>query len=114
MQKLNGAECPACGCRDSQVVRRRIGWATGVDHPRRASRWRCNHCATLFNAEDPESADAEQSDPATYTAVYQPSRCACPYCQSLETRVTSSPGGGRRRHKCESCEMPFDSVEGAN
>ena len=38
-----------------------------------------------------------------------PRTCPCPLCGSLDTRTTSSRGGGYRFHRCRACGARFQS-----
>lgn len=118
LQKINGPECPRCGCRDSRPVSEARRWGRGQ---RRRCAY-CNHTWTPHRgdwseyptlreamergvapgAEDPPNGDPDRG--VTYQVI------RCPACRSDETRVTRTMRP-IRYHKCEACGNNFKSSE---
>lgn len=90
LERINGPECPTCGCRDGETLRAH-GALWGEQRPRR----RCNHCGRTFTAG------------LAYRPAKQPH---CPECGSPNTKITSSPLP-IRWHKCQDCDAAFKTVE---
>jgi len=110
LQRVQGPDCPECGCQDAEVVDRGTRW--GQPHERR----QCNHCGRTWYAaveqsavSDQPSAEAESNDEADQLVVYR-SVC-CPHCGSAQTKVTSTRRP-IRHHKCLECGWSFKSMEG--
>ena len=117
--KVEGPECPDCGCADSRVVR-----TVGGFYGKR--QWReCLACGRAFAAPvpkkrpegSPHDENRDQGIKGTRDqeggVVYRPVRC--PKCQSTDAPVTKTEKeDGKptiRRHKCRNCDWAFKSVE---
>ena len=101
--RVDGPECPECGCRESVVVGRSGWWG------RPSTRRRCGFCAVEFSAveDDDEEEDAAVDDVVKFHVV------RCPFCGSEDTKVTSTRRPVRH-HRClaEGCGLTFKSKEG--
>jgi len=115
LRRVEGPECPRCGCQDAEVVGRSARW--GQVHERR----QCSHCGrTWLTAVEEEpsavsgqpsvtpAAEPEPAEDADQVVVY-PAIC-CPQCGSKRTKV-SSTRRPIRFHKCLECGWTFKSAE---
>ena len=100
LDKVDGPDCPGCGCRDTQLLQKVTDWGDP------AERRRCNHCGKKFTARI-ESAELER-DNAKHCVEYP--LLTCPYCDSIKTRVQSTRRP-LRQHTCLDCEEAFQSIE---
>lgn len=132
LQRVDGPECPRCGCPDSTIL---LGasprWISAVD-PKTGAPWgqnsptqrrRCRACGELFYAP-PASAPADEPAASTPPAVSAgngpPSGVRyyvlrCPKCRSDQVKVTKTmhphDAPTVRYHKCGECGHRFKSVE---
>ncbi|MFH1268668.1 MAG: hypothetical protein ABIK89_23325 [Planctomycetota bacterium] len=105
LDKVNGPECPACGCEDGEVLE----LSTWFGQPR--ERRRCNHCGRIWLANVEPPAEIPQPEDVDRPVVYQ--LTACPHCGSTRTHVTSTRRP-IRHHKCLACGWTFKSCEKHN
>lgn len=106
LTRVDGPECPRCGCTDSEIVRWQRGWSG-----RRQARRRCRHCGAVFSGESEQDDDEE--DAVGEPAARQPVRYVttrCPSCGSADVKVTSTRRP-IRHHKCQACGETFKSYE---
>ncbi len=107
LDRVEGPECPACGCRASTIVKRYTTWGVDADDDTKlgeveCARRVCNHCAHSFTAPLGRSEPAER--PVAYKVL------TCPVCGSKDTLVTGTKRP-IRHHKCRSCKVNFKSHE---
>jgi len=111
MRMVDGAECPKCGCCDTEVVSERDRWGST-----KAQRRRCKHCAWRWLdvvKRDPQPTKPEPqpkhviADVPIYWVAVPP---ACPACGCKSSKVTST-SRPIRRHKCDACGGRFKSCE---
>lgn len=104
MRRVEGPECPGCGCPDSEVQKR---W-TWFEHL--YERRRCAHCGREF------TVSAGAAPPAASTASPQNGGMInfhvirCPKCRGERTRVYSVHKPVRY-HRCADCGESFKSIE---
>ncbi|MBE3132299.1 MAG: hypothetical protein IMZ55_02415 [Acidobacteria bacterium] len=94
LQKLDGPECPRCGCADARLVRVERRWG------KRSEILRCQHCGETFTPIEPQ----EDPRPATPAIGYY--KVICPKCASPKFQVMSTRQIGNstvRFHRCEVC-----------
>lgn len=109
LSKVEGPECPGCGCCDSVVVER----STWFGKPQESRR--CTNCGKKFNAPAPPVPNAPRAPEPSVNqgVVYHVIRC--PQCKSRNTQVTSTPKAANapqvRYHRCRECGHPFKSSE---
>lgn len=102
LHRVEGAECPRCGCAQSTPAGRAMKW--GQEWERRE----CAHCGTRFTAapaERPDDADGEMAEGGG--VEYLTTRC--PRCGGA-SKVYSSKKP-IRYHVCTECGARFKSVE---
>ena len=109
LRRVQGPECPKCGCADAEVIQRSERW--GHVYERR----RCLYCKHRWfvtvepkAVSDERSAEAESNGGADKIVVYRP--VTCPECGSTHCPVTSTRRP-HRHHKCLACGWCFKSVE---
>lgn len=116
LTRLDGPECPGCGCRDCVEIRRQNkGWMV-------VSIMRCRYCRQAFrrsrmirqasrreeaDADGEQIGDGKDAGPGG-AVVYRP--VLCPDCGSRRTKVTRTMSP-TRYHKCDECGKRFKSVE---
>ena len=107
LDRVEGPECPGCGCRASTIVRRFTSWGVDPDDDSRLgerpfARRVCDYCGRSF------TAPLDPSEPAAKPVAYKP--IACPVCGSKDVKVTSTQRP-IRHHKCRACAVNFKSHE---
>ena len=99
LDRVDGAECPGCGCRDSAIVKAGSRW--GKPFTRRT----CNHCGRLFSATAPSDSTGDTAvEVVAYPVLH------CPSCTSIDVRVTSTRRP-LRHHVCDACGHRFKTRE---
>lgn len=116
LQRVQGPECPKCGCRASLRIREYESWGKPWETRR------CDYCFKTWNAEVISSSAAatyERKGPADKPAdgIKIPRErttvalaVKCPKCGSEHTRVTSTRRP-IRHHKCKECGKCFKTNE---
>ncbi|KKM81985.1 hypothetical protein LCGC14_1324130 [marine sediment metagenome] len=139
LEIANGPECPACGCRDAEILQPPVpvddeskGWFERMDGGGRA---RCGHCGNVFAfavlpapiaapAVVDEALGQMEFEPADVQPVDPPPKPRdtaypvreCPQCGSPKTRTYRTmkevPGIPRiRYHRCPECRATFKSSD---
>lgn len=103
LQKVEGPECPGCGCQQSELVgtsTRKLLQGQQVISRETVERRQCAFCDRRFYV-----TTAERPANVVFVAAVR-----CPHCQSTDTKVTSTRGN-ERFHRCHTCQQPFKSIE---
>lgn len=113
LRKIQGPNCPKCGCNASTVVRLSTQWGKTIEH--RA----CDYCLHVYCAPAADGpADGRAVDPPA-PSLQPPASddsgvaypiLRCPKCHSRDVRVTSTRRPVRH-HQCTACRHRFKSVE---
>ena len=100
LAKIDGAECPECGCTESEMIRDLDHWGT------RSEERRCGHCSNVFIVQLEDEVQDEA--PGNGAVIYPVLRC--PRCK-LKRPGVKSTRGLIRHHKCDGCGARFKSAE---
>lgn len=113
LNPCDGAECPECGCTDTEIKSLRGRWGATF------RQWLCLHCGKKFAAPEPDKSKPSVEpkhhvvDPDRPAMVIYP-LIRCPVdqggCGSTNTKVTSTRRP-KRHHKCKDCGNTFKSME---
>ena len=105
MKRVDGPECPGCGCGASEVLDSRLRF--GEQWEKR----QCGACGRVFSLTVQDPGDTEDDEGSGWDghAVDYVVMC-CPRCQSNRVRVTRTDKP-TRYHKCDDCGQTFKSVE---
>ncbi|UCG33288.1 MAG: hypothetical protein JSU68_01405 [Phycisphaerales bacterium] len=108
-QRVDGPECPDCGCQDSTRLSEASKWG-------KKAHWReCRHCRRRWIAQSQAEAETNHGTPQVShgepVVVYPtPAKIHCPECNCTDTRVTTTRRPVRH-HKCRHCGARFKSCE---
>jgi hypothetical protein len=119
LEKVEGPECPDCGCLDNEVLQEQVRTGVEIDPVAKTQRkmiakseYRlCLHCRVRFWIRGGwEPADPDQAPQPTIVDVRRDGRI-CPICGAgpSATRATSTQGAVQYR-KCGCCGERFKNV----
>lgn len=112
LEKIDGPECPDCGCPQSRVMASRPS-QTGSAEDGTLALWtverrECANCGAQFTWQFERADEPDEPEPDRGPVLYQPVRC--PRCASKRTPVRSTRGQ-IRHHLCSECGLRFKSAE---
>ncbi len=76
LQRVEGPECPRCGCEDTELLEEVTRWG------KRSERRQCNHCGKVFYADLPPEEDGDEANVAIRATQ---ARCFAPSRRNLDT-----------------------------